>query len=1105
MSAMPQMREASSKAKKRPEEGVSAAALERCTEAIAAAPSPARIMEKFLAGAAEVSGGTPAGFVFGPTGSPDSIHEERLPERLRGVLRYPVESLHQTEAGPVDNLDWLASKMDESWKEAGLATGVYLPLKAQQDLLGGAVIFSSAPIDGDRLAAVRVLARQAAYGLRALKLGRAVKSGLVETLTMQRITRAITRTLDFDKVASTLLENGLKLFNADAVALMLKHPTENYYYIDKAIGLSDDYMEGVRMPTEAEATKSLLAERRPLQVFDMRKGGLTGQKDLILAEGLRSMLVAPIFSGRQPVGGLVLYSRTPRHFIYSEMRFAQSLAEQAGIAFANAALHTDLVKVSNEIKRTRDLMQDGLLVIDPDGCLRYFNAAAGKLLNLHPDLIGMSLCDKKYEGGGTMALSPEQLQTALEQAIKGKTTRINFATANQGSRRFEALFSAYLNTKGEAIGVLVNIRDITELYLEREKLRTIQGNIQDGLVLLDAEGKVTECNDEWKSLFGFESDPTDKPLLSMFEQAHIVFDRDVKALMDGVMRGKRLMAYAHLEEGGRHMQVHFGPIQSGDEVTGTVVTARDITLLMDKTIEANDATVKAQRHLRELSQLSDLSAIVGFNLTGILQRYIAKITSISSSPDVSIYLYEPRSQRLVREASSAEILVGKHDLSLDDRHPASQAFAGRKQVVLPPSQAAPAELAVPIVHHSKVLGVILVSRPEREYSEHDVRLLRLVSQRLAVLVENANLYHDVNARRERWEAVFRFTDEGIVIFDREGKIVGFNPAAVSMTGQSVADAIGKPFVKVVKSISKEGTDLARVSPINRILAEGITVAKSEQLLEVKGGGRLWAEVSYSPIFDDAGRVTSGIAIIRNIQKDREIEEIKSDFISIVSHELRTPLTAIKGFLSMVLKEDFGKLTEKQEKYLGRVYQSNQRMIDLVEDLLDVSYIESGKINLTIKPIALEDVLTEVIAEVSPKSTSREIHVQVGRRNRLPMVLADSTRLHQILLNLVDNGIKYSPNGSQVKVEFTVRGDELITSVTDQGVGITKSQLDRLFTKFGRIYNPMSVQAGGTGLGLYITKNLVESHGGRIWVTTREGKGSKFSFSLPIAKQLPLIG
>ena len=131
-------------------------------------------------------------------------------------------------------------------------------------------------------------------------------------------------------------------------------------------------------------------------------------------------------------------------------------------------------------------------------------------------------------------------------------------------------------------------------------------------------------------------------------------------------------------------------------------------------------------------------------------------------------------------------------------------------------------------------------------------------------------------------------------------------------------------------------------------------------------------------------------------------------------------------------------------------------------------------------------------------------IKVTRRQRLPLVLADENRLRQVLVNLIDNAIKYSMPGSDVRIDSKVQGDELVTSITDSGVGVSSAQVDKLFKKFGRVYNPLSVKAGGTGLGLFIVKSLVESHGGRIWVTSREGRGSKFSFSLPVAKQLPLL-
>ena len=170
---------------------------------------------------------------------------------------------------------------------------------------------------------------------------------------------------------------------------------------------------------------------------------------------------------------------------------------------------------------------------------------------------------------------------------------------------------------------------------------------------------------------------------------------------------------------------------------------------------------------------------------------------------------------------------------------------------------------------------------------------------------------------------------------------------------------------------------------------------------------------------------------------------------------------------MILNKDFGALNDKQFHYLLRVYQSTQRMIDLVEDLLDANRIEDGRIKLAIRPLSLESVIHEVVNELASKGFEREISIKVNRTKRLPLVLADEARLRQVLTNLIDNAIKYSLPKGEVGVSFKVQGDELVISIRDYGVGITANQIDRIFQKFGRIYNPMSIQAGGSGLGLYI--------------------------------------
>jgi len=1043
---------------------------------IAEAATPKHVLRCLIDILASRTGLTVAAYLYDYAGLPELIDESALPKASRGAARYPAKN----QTRPANIL--------------ALATG--------DDDFGGIVLAEDTELRPDKLALVDLYRYEAAKALHAIDLRESLKNAATEAEALQRIRRATLGTLDFGKVTMTLLERSMKLFQVDAVSLLLTNPDSNCSSIYKAIGLSDKFIASYSLDRTNPASIAIIKARQGGQVSGANQGYVSGQSDLIRAEGIESVLFAPVINGQELIGLLMFYSKVPRHFRPSEVRFAGSLSEYAAMALAKATLHSDIMKVSSEINQTRNLMQDGLVVVDRRRMLQYYNLAAATLLGLGEQSHGVPAAAAMMKAGRIVDTQAKEINASIRRGLSGETSRSVISTKEEDSRHFEVIFSPYFDPRGQTIGVVLNFRDITALYLERELLQTIQDNIQDVMIMMDREGRITEINSEWASMFELQESPVGKSFIATAAREKLHFNRDPEQILAEILLGKRLMVFAELA--GRHLQVSFGPVTRSGHVTGVIATARDITPLIEKTIEANEMNAKAQRHLRELSQLAELTAIVGFNLQAIFRKYLAKITSLLESSSVSLLLYEPATQELICEATVGGDAKPPERTPISSSQLAARAFVSRKSLMEVTADGV-ALLATPILHHSKTLGVIMVARPEREYDEHDGRLLGLVATRLSVLVENSALYHDVNARRERWEAVFRFTDEGIVIFDSDAKIVGFNPGSVTITKYGVADAIGQPFTRVVKTVSKEGTDLSGVSPIKRVLSEGVTITKSEQLVEARTGERIWTEVSYSPIFDDAGRVTSGIAIIRNIQKDREVDEIKSDFISIVSHELRTPLTAIKGFLSMILKRDFGEISDKQAHFLSRVYQSNQRMIDLVEDLLESSHIESGKTNLTINPVAMEGIVADVVAEEAGRAASKQILVKVNRRQRLPRVLADESRLHQILVNLIDNAIKYSLPESEIRINFKVKGDELVTTVADQGVGITPSQFDRLFTKFGRIYNPMSVQAGGTGLGLYIVKNLVEAHGGRIWVTSREGQGSRFSFTLPIAKQLPLLG
>ena len=230
---------------------------------------------------------------------------------------------------------------------------------------------------------------------------------------------------------------------------------------------------------------------------------------------------------------------------------------------------------------------------------------------------------------------------------------------------------------------------------------------------------------------------------------------------------------------------------------------------------------------------------------------------------------------------------------------------------------------------------------------------------------------------------------------------------------------------------------------------------------------------------------------------RELDQLKSTFVSIVSHELRTPMTSIKGYVENMLDGLTGRLTEKQLSYLSRVKYNVERLTRMINDLLDLSRIEAGRVELALRPVSLLELVTEVLESLQALARAKSVTLESCHADLLPMIRGDRDKLHQILTNLVQNSIKFTPTGGAVRVESRVQDDEFVqVSVADTGCGIQPEELAMVFEKFYR-GESAPTDARGAGLGLAIVKSLVELHGGYIWVESVPGAGSCFSFTLPI--------
>ena len=254
----------------------------------------------------------------------------------------------------------------------------------------------------------------------------------------------------------------------------------------------------------------------------------------------------------------------------------------------------------------------------------------------------------------------------------------------------------------------------------------------------------------------------------------------------------------------------------------------------------------------------------------------------------------------------------------------------------------------------------------------------------------------------------------------------------------------------------------------------------------------------SPVIDVEGDYIGRVLAMHDITREREIDQMKNEFVSTVSHELRTPLTSIKGYVDLILDGDAGDINEIQEEFLGIVKENSDRLVDMINDMLDISRIESGRIRLKVEPVNLADSIEGAVDSFRAvlNQTGRTIKTRVPES--LPVVAVDRDRVGQVLINLISNALKYSPEGGDVTITAKHTDGSVQVSVSDKGMGISREDQKKLFTKFYRVDTAMTREIGGTGLGLSITKSIIELLGGRVSVRSKLGEGSTFSFTVPVA-------
>lgn len=571
---------------------------------------------------------------------------------------------------------------------------------------------------------------------------------------------------------------------------------------------------------------------------------------------------------------------------------------------------------------------------------------------------------------------------------------------------------------------------------------------------------------------------------------------------------------------------------------------REFNTELEQLVEKRTSEVQAEKdRLRTVHEIStEISSTLDLDM--LLDTSLAALARITNVEYGSIMLLETDTGHLVNRA-----VLGHDSVNTFTRFPIGTGIAGwvaqhKKPALIsdvrsdsrwvpPPmtmsdtiSKQEGSLVAVPLVAHSEILGVLTLSHSNPGYFNEDhLRLLTASAGAIAIGVNNANMYNTIFGEMERssellhrqqmetskMEAILQSLSVGVLVSDTYGGILSANQAAGRILQREIEDLfMGTTLHDVLAHLLQQ-----RIGdmPLDDLLASPLDDHAEPRFFESTLEVNMHIiRLTMGPVLKDDGEMVGALLLMHDITREVESDRLKTEFIGTMSHELRTPMTAIKGFTQLLAMGGLGPVNDTQREFLSTIQNNAERMISMINDVLDITKIETGSIDLELRPIHLAEALSGVVSDLQTLINGRGHTLSVNVPTTLPLVHADTSRLHQILSNLLSNAAKYTPQGGEIWVDahevvYEDLADQVRARVSkdlryvqvqirDTGIGISENELNLIFERFYRTENQLKVEAGGTGLGLSLVKPLIELLGGYIWVDSVVGEGSTFTFILP---------
>jgi NtrC-family two-component system sensor histidine kinase KinB len=906
--------------------------------------------------------------------------------------------------------------------------------------------------DEEDMALLSTLAAQAGIALENAQLYGQMRRRTAELALLNTVSTAVSSTLDLDQVLQIVVTSIMPIAVCQKSALFLLDSLDDKLQLAASQGLSDQFTQSLIW--QGDIYLQRVRDDNTVVVSDITTSGRSAAEiELALQEGYRALAEVALVAQSEMIGILCVFFDQVHHFDLAERDLLITFANQAATAIANARLYS---QTDQALARR----VDELSAIER---------------------IGREL---------TSTLEPQRvLDLVLEQAMKA-------ASATQGC-------IAMLNRQQDSISIVTHRGHKPEVA---QRLLSMPRSLDEGVV-----GHVLRSG-QLALIPDIQQEPGYSPL-----------DPAVRAqLTVPIIREGSDMGAISLET---------NQANGFDEQDANFVSQ----LATQAAVALTNAQLFQERSQRveELSLLyqASLSLASSLEYTDVLDIISRLARHITDSDTVTLYLYDQTNDQFerastegyqvpitrppgIRRAGVTRTIVqtGRPVLIPD-----TLTYSGINPVVI--ERGIRSIIGVPVMSRGEVLGVLYVNHRQADaYTENDVRLVSALANQAGATIANVRLFTQVSEARDRLEAIINSTQEGILVLDNSSRVVIANARTEFFSELKRDQLVGRTVDELTRDHSEAVMNLLGLTAEELIdwesrLQTGRTDSyrRTFQTSGVIGttmqqqGSRPRSTALFStPVLDTAGQAIGRLLVLRDVTEEKELEQMREDLTDMMVHDLRSPLTAVLSGLEMIREllpdEDSESFVPKAMEMAER---SCENMLSMVNTLLDISRLESGKIPLERAPAPFAPLVRGAVARLSPLAADRGITVQTELPLDLPMVEIDNEKISRVLINFLDNALKFTPPGEKVIIRATRQdgesGDFVLCSVSDAGPGIPEEFQEKIFDRFAQVHGQAPGRGQrGTGLGLAFCKLAVEAHGGRIWVDSDLGKGSTFCFTLPVA-------